>query len=116
VTTVDLPAGRDRVTLTARDSSGRTGTATVLVRILPTPPALTLLHAPSRISPRARTLRVQLATLAPAELRVGKLSALIGRATRSERIKIKPGRRTLTATLVLRSGRFVLRVPLTVLR
>jgi len=116
ITTVALPAGRHRVTLTGRDRSGRTGSASVTITILAAPPVLTLFKAPHRISAKARSLSLRLATLAAAPLRIGRVRALLGRHPKTVRVKVKPGRKTLTLQLVLRSGRYSTRVTVSVLR
>jgi hypothetical protein len=116
VSTVALGAGRHRITLTGRDRHGRTGTASVVVTILPAPPVLTELKAPSRISPRARSLSLRLAAVAPARLTVGRVHVLITRRVRSVRVPVKRGHNSLSVVLVLRSGPYVTRVRVNVTR
>jgi virginiamycin B lyase len=116
ITTVALPAGRHRVTLTGRDRSGRTGSASVTITILAAPPVLTLFKAPHRISAKARSVKLRLATLAAAPLRIGRARALVGRRPKTVRVTVKPGRKTLTLQLVLRSGRYSTRVTISILR
>jgi Divergent InlB B-repeat domain len=113
---VDLPAGHYRITLTARDRHGRTASASVPVTVTPSPPTLKLLRAPERLSSRARSLRISLATLAPAKVAVGRMHALVGRSPRTLRVAIRPGRTPLAIVLTLRSGPYVSRVAIAVVR
>ena len=114
--TVALPAGRHAITLTARDRSGRTATASVSVTVLPSVPVLRLLGVPRRLSPRASSVGIRLATLAPATLAVAGRRMLVGRATSSVRLPVSPGGRPLVLALVLRSGAFTSRVSVTIAR
>jgi hypothetical protein len=86
------------------------------VSILPAPPVLITLKAPAHISPRARTLTLHLAAVAPATLTVGRAHALITRKLTAVHIHVKPGRKTLMLTLILHSGTFSTRVPVTLPR
>jgi Divergent InlB B-repeat domain len=113
---VDLPAGHHRITLTARDRHGRTASASVWVTITPSPPVLKLLHTPKRISSKARSLRLSLATLAPAKVAIGRTHTLVGRSPRTLRVAIRPGRTPLTIVLTLRSGPYVSRAAIAVVR
>jgi hypothetical protein len=116
ITTVALAAGRHRVTLTARDRTHRTGSATVTVTILPAPPVLTLLKAPHRISAKARSVTLRLATLAGDQLRIGRRRVLLSRSPKKIRVSVKRGRKTLVLALVLRSGRYATRTSVSILR
>ena len=116
ITTTALAAGRHRVTLTARDRSGRIGTASVTIRVVSAPPTLTVLKAPHRISSKARKLIVRIATLAADTLNIGRARVVLGRHVKAVRIPVKPGRKTLTLTLVLHSGRYATTVRLAILR
>ncbi len=105
-TIMSLPAGRDRITVTARDRLGRTASASVTVTILPSPPVIRVLEAPGRISPRARSVTLRIALLAPARLTVRGRHYVVGRDVRVIRVPVKPGRRALGLVLMLRSGRY----------
>jgi hypothetical protein len=110
-----LPAGTHTITLTAR-AGGRTASATAGVTVTPTPPVVTALRAPRRISARARSLTFSLASLTPATLFVGHVRTVIGRRQRSIRVTIRPGRSVLYLAVTLRSGRYKLLVPVAVMR
>jgi hypothetical protein len=62
----------------------------VRVTVLPAPPVVIVLKAPNRISRTARSLRLRIATLAPATIVVGPAGVVIGRQTRVVLIRIKP--------------------------
>jgi virginiamycin B lyase len=116
VMTSSLPAGRYTVSLTARDHTGRTANATVKVRVLPAPPVLTALRGPRHLSPRARTVRLKVASLVPDRLSIGRTHATIGRRARSVTVHVRPGRATLTIIVVVRSGRYVVQAPIAIAR
>ena len=116
ITTTSLPAGRQRVTLTARDRHGRTATASVTVTILPSTPQLTLLRAPHRVGRQARSLKFRIALLAPATLTIGGHRYLVGRSARTVSVAIRPGRKPFAIALVLRSGPYVFQTLISVAR
>jgi hypothetical protein len=116
VTLDTLPAGRYELVLRACDRFRRCSSAQVLVRVLASRPLVTTLKAPQRVSSRARVVRIRVASLVPAVLRINDSVVLIGRQPRTVRLKVKPGRRTLHLVLVLRSGGFVTRVRLLIRR
>ena len=104
-----LRAGRDRIVLQARDATGRTSRASVLVRLRPTRPVFLLVSGPHRISRKARTLRLTIVSSVTAQLvvrtagvRVQRFAA--GRERRRLTVKVHRGRATLKLTLVLGSG------------
>jgi hypothetical protein len=114
--TVALPGGRYDLTLTARDRRGRTATASVRVSVMPSPPVISLLRAPRRVSRRAHSFTLRIASLAPATLTIGRKRVLVGRAVHKVRVKVVPGRKALTFVLMLRSGRFTTAIPIRVVR
>ena len=116
ITTMALAAGRHRVTLTARDPAGRTTSASVSITILDSPPVLTVLKFPGRISPKARSLTLRVATLAPDTLTIGHTRLAVNRRPKLIHLRIKAARRTLELELVLRSGRYSQRIPITITR
>ena len=93
ITTTALPAGRHRVTLTARDPAGRTTSASVSVTILNSPPVLTALGFPGRISPTARSLTLRVATLVPDTLKIGRARVAVNRRPKLIHLRIKAARR-----------------------
>lgn len=115
-TTEVLAPGRHTVTLTAHDRRGRTQSASVTVTVLAAPPALIAFEAPARISPRARSATLRLATAAPATLTIGRCHSLVGRRPRTIRVQIKPGTKPLKLTLMLSSGSYRNRVAVVVAR
>jgi hypothetical protein len=112
--TLALPAGRHLVTLTARDRQGRSTTASVAVTIVPAVPVLRLLRVPRRISKKATSLGLQIASLAPATLQVAGRRLLVGRAQSSVRVPVRADRKPLQLVLVLRSGPFTSHFTVTV--
>lgn len=116
ITTEVLAPGRHTVMLTAHDRRGRTQSASVTVTVLAAPPALIAFKAPARISPRARSATLTLATAAPATLTIGRFHSLVGRRPRTIRVQIKPGTKPLKLTLMLSSGSYRNRVAVVVAR
>jgi streptogramin lyase len=116
LTTTALTAGRHRVILTARAHGGRSGTATVTITVLPATPVLAVLRAPKRISAHAKSVTLQIATLAADTVTIGRLRRDVGRRARAIRITVKPGTKPLSLTLVLRSGRDTTKVPVAISR
>jgi hypothetical protein len=104
-----LRAGRDRIVLEARDATGRTSRASVLVRLLPTRPVFLAVSVPRRVPGKARTLRLTIVSSVTARLvvrtagvRTQRFTA--GRERRRLKVRIHRGRGTLKLTLVLGSG------------
>jgi streptogramin lyase len=116
ITTMSLPVGRHRIRVTARDQHGRTTSASATVTVIPSPPQPILLHAPHRVSRHARSVKLRIALLASARLTVGRKHYLVGRRARILKIAIHPGRKPLVLVLGLRSGRYVYRTLVTVIR
>ena len=67
----ELPAGRRRLQLIARDRGGRIGKASVAVRVLAVAPRFVELDAPRSIRRTARRVQVRVVTNVTAVLRVG---------------------------------------------
>ena len=104
-----LRAGRDRIVLEARDATGRTSRASVLVRLLPTRPVFLAVSAPRRVLRKARTLRLMIVSSVTARLVVRTAGVRTQRFTASRerrrlKVKIHRGRSALKLTLVLGSG------------
>jgi hypothetical protein len=104
LSSVDLPAGRRRLRLTARDSRGRVGTASVQVRIFAVAPRFVELKVPSSIPRDARRLNVRVATTVSATLNVGRQNFRVGRRARRVAIRVKPGGKQLRLRAVLKAG------------
>ena len=106
ISAIDLPAGRRRLRLTARDRAGRSATASVPVRVLPVTPQFIELKAPASIRRRARTLRLRVLTNVTAAMRIGRQRFRVGRRPRTIIVRVTPGRRPLPpADDVLTAGR-----------
>jgi hypothetical protein len=116
VTTATLPAGRYTITLTARDRDGRTATASTTIVLTPVRPLVSVLRTPRRISPKAHTLTLRIASIIPATLTIGARTVVVDRNPRLISVAIRPGRATLTIVLVLRSGPYLIGEPVTVER
>jgi hypothetical protein len=104
--TNSLGAGRHQLKLTARDRIGRTVTKSVPITILAAPPVVSILRAPQKISPRARSFKLRIALLAPATLSIGHRRYAVGRRPRTIKVAIRRGRKPFALVLVLRSGRY----------
>lgn len=86
------------------------------VTILNSPPVLTVLRFPGRISSTARSLTLRVATLAPDTLTIGHTRVAVNRRPKLIHLRIKAARRTLQLELALRSGRYSQRIPITITR
>lgn len=104
VSATGLPAGRRTITLEARDRNGRRARTNVAVVVTPVTPVFLQLGAPQRVSPRARTVRLRVATNVPARLRVGSTRATVGRKAKRVSVRVRPGAGPLTLTLALSAG------------
>ena len=104
ISAVDLPAGRRRLRLTARDRVGRSATASVPVRVLPVTPQFIELEAPKSIRRRARTLRLRVLTSVTAAMRIGRQRFHVGRRSRTIIVRVTPGRRPLRLRAKLTAG------------
>ncbi len=100
-----LTPGAHVIRLVARDRSGRDGSAKVRVRILAVRPFFTAVSVPARLSRRARSVRLKLATNVDAVLRAGGRRYALSRRTRAIVVRVTPGRRTLALGVRLSAGR-----------
>lgn len=105
----------------ARDSRGRTGSASVRVRVLKAPPRFIRLGVPSLLPRGARRLRMRLSATIPSALRVrGKGvsggSTRLGRRTRTVTLRVPRSRRPLRLRLTLTGGGARTTIPVTVAR
>lgn len=96
-----LAPGRHRITAQARDRLGRTGRASVAVRVAAAAPQLTVLQPPARVSRRARTVSLQVAATFPIRLSVGSQHFAVNTRPHRIRLKVKPGRSLLRLRLIL---------------
>jgi hypothetical protein len=104
LTADNLPAGRYRLTATAIDSSGRKGSASVPIVVLPTKPLLRIFKAPRSVSRHAKTLTLKARAVTPLVLAVGRHQFLVTRTLSTLTVPITPGRKPLTLHVTLRSG------------
>ena len=84
ISAFDLPPGRRHLRLTARDRAGRSGTASVPVRVLPVTPQFIELKAPDAISRKARRIRLRVITNITATLRIGAQRFHVTRRPRND--------------------------------
>jgi hypothetical protein len=112
-----LPAGRYRITVTARDRDGRTTVSSpVLVTVLPSPPVVTRMRAPSRTSSRAKRVTLKLSLLTAAQVTIGDQHWAVGSRPHALSVRVKPGRAPLVLVVHLRSGRYTGAFPVTIAR
>jgi hypothetical protein len=104
VSVMSLRPGKHQVRLLARDRSGRTGGASVLVRVTPVKPSFLVLRTPKSISRKARRIAIRAAASLPGTLTVGRRRFAIDRRTRRYRVPVKRSRKAVTLRLVLRGG------------
>jgi len=121
ITATNLPSGQQRITLVATDSYGRSGRASIVVRLRATQPLFLTLQAPRRLGRKARSLRLTVASSATAALvvRIAGHKAQrfdVGRRARRLRVKVSTGRATVALHLSLGSGRTRRTVTVTVPR
>jgi hypothetical protein len=102
---VGLLAGRHRLTLTARDSSGRKATSSVLVRLLAVQPSFKKVKAPKKVSRKARRVTLKVAASVDVPLKIGKQRFTLRRGLTTVKVGVKPGRSKLTFNLVIGSGK-----------
>ena len=95
ISATDLPAGRHRLRLSARDRRGRIGTSSVSLRVLLVTPQFIELSAPPAITRTARRVRVRVLTNVTATLRIGGQRFRVSRRPRTISVRVTPGRRPL---------------------
>jgi hypothetical protein len=101
---IDLPPGRRQLRLTARDRRGRTGSASVPVRIVGVAPRFVVLRAPRSVRRGAHAVRLRVATNVAATLRIGRSRLHVTRRARTIRVPVRAGARALRLRGVLRAG------------
>jgi hypothetical protein len=104
VTANGLAPGKRTITLVARDSRGRSGRRSIVVRIGGALPLFTVLRAPKRVSRRATSVTLRVASTFPATLSVGGRRFSVDTRARGVGVPVKPGRTTLNLTLKLTAG------------
>jgi hypothetical protein len=111
-----LSPGTHTLRLVARDSSGRTGQASLKIKIAAVTPGFIALNWPEALKSTARTVRLQIASSVGGTVEIGKQKFPVDRRTRSYRFRITPGKSTLTLRPVLRSGGRTAKAKLTIPR
>jgi hypothetical protein len=109
-TVTGLPPGVHRIDLLARDSTGRVGRASVIVRLDAARPLFLTLTTPRSVRRSARSLRFAVSSSLPATLIVqapGLRSQRfsVGRRTRRLIVRIHSGRKALSLRLILSAAR-----------
>lgn len=105
VAATGLPPGRAVVRLVARDANGKTAEVRRTVSIGAAEPDLTVLRAPKRLSRKARSVVLRVASSFPSTLRVAGRRVRVTPRVSSVRVAIRPGLRALRLRLVVSSGR-----------
>jgi len=105
VAATGLPPGRAVLRLVARDARGRTAEVRRTVSVGAGEPDLTVLKAPKRLSRKARSVVLRVASSFPVTLRVGATRVRVTPKLSSVRIRIRPGRRALRLRLLVSSGK-----------
>jgi hypothetical protein len=98
-----LPAGTRSVRLEATDAAGRTGSASVAVRVRATTPFFVRLSAP-RVSRTARTAVLVVSATQPSTLTVRGRRHRVGHRTTRIRVPIGAGRTPVRLRLTLTAG------------
>jgi hypothetical protein len=88
---IQLPPGRDRVTLEARDGLGRVGRTEMQLDVVAVAPAIVALRAPQRIGGTARKLTVSISTRADTILSIGWQRWRLGPVIRRIVVDVAPG-------------------------
>ena len=111
--TATLPAGHFTLRLRARDSAGRVAFARRRLKVAPPALQLPVLRVPDRVSPRASTVAIRVATSVPAVVRARGRRWAAGRKARTLMIPLPERPRTGMLEIELTiSARGVRRTPL----
>jgi hypothetical protein len=111
-----LPAGRVKLTAEARDRSGRVARRTVTIDVAPAKPRFVRLSGPRRVSLRARTVTLRVATTFPSTFVIARRRFAVGPGARSITLRLPKGRRAVEFPATLRSGPEVTTTRVTVVR
>ncbi len=104
LTARNLPTGNSGIRLVATDTLGRSTRVVRPLRVLAPPPTFLVARAPSRVAPKARRVRIVVASTVPATLAIGRKRYAVNRKPRAITISIRRGRSILRLPYVL-SGR-----------
>jgi hypothetical protein len=111
-----LGAGPQRLRLVARDVHGRTGESSVVVRLLPVQPDFLSVVAPAKLSRRARSVTLVIASTVETTLSIGSKRYTVDSTPRRVKVAIRPGKAALKLDLVLGAGRLTARRSITIAR
>ncbi|MGI8413613.1 MAG: hypothetical protein ACR2QA_14240 [Solirubrobacteraceae bacterium] len=109
LTVQSLPSNTRAIRLVATDAHGRSSRATLPVQVRPVPPTFRLTLAPTHVAPKARHVRVVVASTVPALLRIAGVGHPIGRRPSAITIAIRPGHGPLRLKYSLSSRGGVMR-------
>ena len=99
-----LPPGATLLALRATDSHRRTSSTTLRLRVVGPKPMLTFVRAQTKLSPRARHLKLTLASNVPALFTIAGSHHRIDPKQRAIQIAVHPGRSTLHLHYSLRAA------------
>jgi hypothetical protein len=105
----DLKTRSAVIRLVATDARGRSGLATVRLRVRAVAARYLLFYAPLLVSSRAQTLRIIVASSAPATFTIAGTSHAVGLRPRNITVRIRRGRSLLVLHCSLRSAGGVVR-------
>jgi hypothetical protein len=105
----NLQPGNTVIRLGATDSHGRSAQAILRLRVSAAPPSYLLFRAPLLVSPRARSVRITVASSDPATFTIADRRYAVGPRPRTFTIRIRRGRSPLVLPCSLRSSGGVLR-------
>lgn len=94
-----LPPGTNHIRLLARDPSGRTGSATISVRVSPVSLPFLKLKLPKSVGRKLKQLTFTASSSTPATLTIGRHSFALGMKRRQFKLAIKRGRTPLLLQL-----------------
>lgn len=107
VSVAGLGAGTRKLVLRARDRNGRTGTATMTIKVTPRTPQFTVVKGPKSLSRKVRKVVLTVAAAFESRLRVGATRTTLTRKPKRVTIRVKPGRSLLQLRLQLSSGKLI---------
>jgi hypothetical protein len=114
--TAMLPAGRQTLTVEARDLSGRKARRTVVVRVAAARPRFLRIGGPARVKLSARKVTLKFAASFPSTLRIAGRRRTISRATTSVVVSLPRKGATIRFPIRLSSGPYAVATTLVVIR
>ncbi len=116
VTVLDPAPGNETIRLIATDSHGRSAEASLPLHVRAVAAAYLVFNAPLQVPSSARSLRMVVASTAPATFAVAGKHYTVNRTPRTIVIAVRPGRSPLRLACSLRSPGGVIRGPYVVQR